>query len=233
MNLKFNKPFFKGNSANDSGDISNFSHGNPRNSKQKLHIWESALLIALCFTLLSGLWAQASSERLSGELVRLHIVANSDSETDQALKLVIRDEILAYLEPKLENAKTPKDAYDIISAELSALSDLAAETAAAHSAPCSVTASLRTEPFPTRDYGSFSLPAGDYISLRLVLGQGQGRNWWCVVFPPLCLTSAEADEAFSELSDGSEKLIRTQDGDYTLRFHIVELFERLKQALTH
>lgn len=202
------------------------------NKKDRLQIWECALLIALCICLCSGLWARAAGQRLSSELVRLHVVAESDSEEDQALKLKVRDAVLEYLSPRLEGVSSAQEARGVIERELRALEELAWRTALFEGAPVRVTAQLATESFPTRDYESFSLPAGDYVSLRISLGDGGGKNWWCVVFPPLCISSVESTQAFSELSEENSRLIQTSDGEYRLKFHIIELFERIRQAFS-
>ena len=93
------------------------------------------------------------------------------------------------------------------------------------------TAKLCVESYPTRNYDGFSLPAGGYLSLQIILGEGKGHNWWCVVFPPLCMSSAEDESAFSGLSGDSAGIIRKSDGSYRLKFRIVEFYENLKRVL--
>lgn len=202
-----------------------------KTGKSKLKIWECALLMALCITLLSGLWAQAAQNRLAGELVRLHVVAVSDSERDQAIKLKVRDAVLDYLAPKLEGLQSTQSALNVISGELDTLQFIAKTVTALEGESCSVSAELARESFPTRYYDTFSLPAGDYVSLRITLGDGGGKNWWCVVFPPLCVNSVETEDAFGELSEENEKLIKTEDGEYVLKFRIIEIFENIRRNL--
>lgn len=198
----------------------------------KLQIWELSLLVALCITLFTGLWAQAKQNDLAQELVRLHIVAESDSEEDQAVKLMVRDAVLEVLEPKLVGIETQHDAQELIDGELSSLTILAKSVLEEQGHECEVKASVATETFPTRNYDGFALPAGDYVSLRIVLGEGGGKNWWCVVFPPLCMTSVENADAFSELSEEDVKLIVTDENEYVLKFHIIEWFERVRQSFS-
>ena len=162
---------------------------------KRFRIWEISLMLALCVTLCLGTWAQARQESISGSLVRLHVLAVSDDSNEQRIKLNVRDSVLSYISPKLEDAESPDEAKRIISSELDGIKS-AAETAA-EGRPVKVT--LTQEYYPTRDYGSFSLPAGRYESLRVILGEGEGHNWWCVVFPPLCLTAAESDGAVESL----------------------------------
>ena len=198
----------------------------------KLQIWELSLLVALCITLFTGLWAQAKQNDLAQELVRLHIVAESDSEEDQAVKLMVRDAVLEVLEPKLVGIETQHDAQELIDGELSSLTILAKSVLEEQGHECEAKASVATETFPTRNYDGFALPAGDYVSLRIVLGEGGGKNWWCVVFPPLCMTSVENADAFSELSEENAKLIVTDENEYVLKFHIIEWFERVRQSFS-
>ena len=186
---------------------------------KRFRIWEISLMLALCVTLCLGTWAQARQESISGSLVRLHVLAVSDDSNEQRIKLNVRDSVLSYISPKLEDAESPDEAKRIISSELDGIKS-AAETAA-EGRPVKVT--LTQEYYPTRDYGSFSLPAGRYESLRVILGEGEGHNWWCVVFPPLCLTAAESDSAVESL-DGEIRGIVTEEDGYRCKFRIVELW---------
>ena len=186
---------------------------------KRFRIWEISLMLALCVTLCLGTWAQARQESISGSLVRLHVLAVSDGSNEQRIKLNVRDSVLSYISPKLESAESPDEAKRIISSELDGIKS-AAETAA-EGRPVKVT--LTQEYYPTRDYGSFSLPAGRYESLRVILGEGEGHNWWCVVFPPLCLTAAESDSAVESL-DGETRGIVTEGDGYRCKFRIVELW---------
>ena len=193
-----------------------------KTEKSKFRKWELALLIALCVSLLVGVRAQARQTKLSESLVRLHVIAVSDDKTEQEIKLRVRDAVLAYLTPKLDNAQDAPSASKLIASGLGGIK-AAAESA---SEGRRVTVSLGEEYYPTRRYGSFSLPAGSYTSLRVVLGEGQGHNWWCVVFPPLCVDAAEADRALEVLDEDDRGLI-TESGAYEYKFRIVELWGEL------
>ncbi|MGM9614985.1 MAG: stage II sporulation protein R [Oscillospiraceae bacterium] len=194
--------------------------------KQKtnsLHRWELALLTALCITLLTGLWADRTQQSLSDGLIRLHVIANSDSPEDQAEKYQLRDDVLALLSPLLKNCGDQSEAVDIIKshqAELEALGD--------------VSVTLGPEYYPLRRYSTFSLPAGEYMSLRVTIGEGKGRNWWCVVFPPLCTEALaeDAEDAFLSLDEQSSELIDGQGPVYDLRFRVVDLWGQLKEKLS-
>lgn len=195
-------------------------------AERKLRPWELALLLALCFTLLCGTWAQGRQQVLAGKLVRLHVIAASDADEAQAVKLQVRDAVLAYLEPKLADVTDVDAAQEIIAANLDGVAQ-AARTVT----PDTVTVTLGPERYPTREYETFSLPAGVYTSLRVTLGAGEGHNWWCVIFPPLCMESSLSDRAVETLSDDDVKLI-TEDGDgYVLRFRLLELWGKLTERL--
>ncbi len=189
---------------------------------QKLKNWELALLAALCITLTAGMLADRDQRALSGALVRLHVIANSDSGTDQAEKLQMRDRVLALLSPLLAGCRSQEEAADVIlshAAELEALGD--------------VTVALDREYYPTRQYSTFSLPAGEYLSLRITMGEGAGKNWWCVIYPPLCTEAlAEPDrDAFLSLQGDEAALITRSETGYELRFRIVEWWGELRALL--
>lgn len=192
----------------------------------KLKTWELAALCALCVSLCVGTWAQGRQRDISSSLVRLHVIAASDETAEQELKLRVRDNVLEYLTPVLDKAESPEEAQRIINGEL--ISIKAAAEACAGGRSVSVT--LGQEYYPTREYEGFTLPAGQYQSLRVILGEGKGHNWWCVVFPPLCVSAAEQNKALDAMSEPERGLITEADG-YELRFRIVELWGELMELL--
>lgn len=192
----------------------------------KLKIWEAAALCALCVSLLTGVWAEARQQSISASLVRLHVIAASDEQAEQELKLRVRDAVLEYLEPKLRGVESAAEAQEIIGSDLEGIG----RAAAAVSEGRRVTVSLGEERYPTREYAAFTLPAGRYESLRVILGEGQGHNWWCVVFPPLCLSAAECEQAQQVMSQEDYALI-TGEADYEIRFRLVELWGELVSLL--
>lgn len=138
-------------------------------------------------------WHQRTAARVRADTVRLHILANSDTWDDQLLKLQVRDAVLAALPPAVAQAQSPQQAVRALQTALPALQ--AAADSALHRAHSPQTAALRLEShnFSARDYGSFSLPGGEYTALRIELGGAQGRNWFCVLYPALCLSGAQSD----------------------------------------
>ena len=191
-------------------------------NNDRLRGWETALLAAVCITLLTGVWAQARQSALADKVVRLHVIAVSDGEEDQSVKLRVRDAVLAYLEPRLQEASGAAEAAAVIAAASGDLQRLAEQVSGG-----SARVELGREDYPTREYDTFSLPAGEYTSLRITLGEGRGRNWWCVVYPPLCTASVEAAQETAALSTDDVRLI-TGDGEgYVLRFRLLEWWGEL------
>lgn len=184
----------------------------------KLKKWELSLLIALCISLCLGTWAQAKQENISSGLVRLHVIAVSDDDIEQRIKLKVRDSVLDYLTPKLNAAQSAADAKRVIASELDGIFKAAASASDGRR----VTVSLSEEYYPTRNYSGFSLPAGKYQSLRIILGEGEGHNWWCVVFPPLCVSAAQQEKALDSMADDVKGIV--SDDGYTVKFRIVELW---------
>jgi len=198
-------------------------------SKKWILLTVCSLTVALCTT---AIWeAHRTQERLAEKLIRLHVIANSDSEEDQTLKLHVRDTVLSQAEEILSDCTDMSQAEERLKTELDRLSDSAQETASLYGCDDPITATLSYETYPTRNYDSFRLPAGRYLSLRLTIGEGKGRNWWCVVFPPLC--NAAVTEEFAEIGEaagltGEEVALMTQEtGKYVVRFKLIEWAETL------
>ena len=187
-----------------------------------LKIWEVSLLLSLSLALCLGTWAQGRQSGLSGKLVRLHVIAASDEEAEQALKLRVRDAVLEYLSPRLIRASDSSQARAILREELEGVR-LAAESAAEGR---HVTVSLSRESYPTKSYEGFTLPAGKYESLRITLGEGKGHNWWCIVFPPVCLSASQGGTLEQQLGEEDFRLVSEDEG-YELRFRVLELWGEL------
>jgi len=196
--------------------------------------WELALLLGLCAAMLWGAWSMQRQDALAQKMIRLHVIANSDSEADQALKLEVRDKVLDFTTTVLQRSADMEDAQVRLREELTRIETIAQREIAAQGYDYSVTAQLASAEFPLKEYDGFSLPAGEYMALRLVIGEGEGRNWWCVVYPPLC-TAAAADMPQTAIQAGltgdDVSLITEEDTGYVLKFRSVELWEQLRQWL--
>ena len=187
-----------------------------------LRRWELALLLGVALAALLGVWLDGAQAALSDRVIRLHVLANSDSEADPALKLRVRDRILAEAEELFVPGAGRAETEELLRAHLY---DLAAAGA--------VTASLVHDYwFPTKTYTDFALPAGAYTALRIEIGAGGGQNWWCVVFPPLCLGSVSetTQETALEagLTENQVSLMTGEDEGYVVKFKAVELLEQFK-----
>ena len=191
--------------------------------------WEWALLIAILVSFAWGTWVDRTQQQLSDKVLRLHVLANSDSEADQALKLKVRDSVLETASAILADCPDRETAEQRLSAALPEIEDAARARIAAEGGEQTVTAELRPTVFPTREYKDFSLPAGEYLALRVVLGEGEGHNWWCVVFPPLCAetTSSLSQTAMAAGLTEEEVALITESDGYKLTFKAVELWEKL------
>lgn len=196
--------------------------------------WELALLLGLCAAMLWGAWSMQRQDALAQKMIRLHVIANSDSDADQALKLEVRDRVLDFTTTVLQRSADMEDAQVRLREELTRIEDIAQREIAAQGYDYPVTVQLASTEFPLKEYDGFSLPAGDYMALRLVIGEGEGQNWWCVVYPPLC-TAAATDmhrtAVAAGLTDDDVSLITEEDAGYVLRFRSVELWEQLRQWL--
>ncbi|MBO5059351.1 MAG: stage II sporulation protein R [Clostridia bacterium] len=181
------------------------------------------LLLLLCCGAISGVYAVEIQQDLSDNLVRMHIVANSDSENDQKIKLAVRDDILKSITEKTS-------VQDITDAANQSLKRLGTDyIAAAKPERCFV---------PEKEYKNLRLPEGMYNCVKVVLGEGAGENWWCVAYPPLCFT----EDVFGDLSADGEELLKNQlseealktiikNGDINFRFKIVEDIQKLRCRL--
>ena len=185
----------------------------------KLHRWEVIFLVALAAAVLCCGWLSLRQSQLASRMVRLHVIANSDSAEDQSLKLLVRDAVLAEASGYLEGVEDAGQAAAVV------------EEQGYH---YSVSATVDVSHFPTKSYDGFALPAGNYRALRVRIGDGAGQNWWCVVFPSLCVAPASdwEDTAVSGgLTEEDVGLMSGADEGYELRFKCLELWDRLVNGM--
>ena len=193
--------------------------------------------VVICATLTAVVWCGtvlADRQRLNEELIRLHVVANSDSEEDQNIKLQVRDAVTASLQRDLENLANVEEAKVYLQENLPKIQYIANETLDAVGFDGEAVVTLCKEVFDTRYYDTFTLPAGVYESLRIVIGEGEGHNWWCVVFPSLCIpaTTEEFEDAavgagFPETLSGA----LTGEEEYEVRFYLLDCLGKLEAKL--
>ena len=183
------------------------------------------LIISIIITSVSAFAADCESIRR--DTLRLHILANSDSSADQELKLKVRDAILEKSPTLFEGSMSLEDAIASAEASLEEIKATAEEEIFANGYNYSVKVYLCDMYFETREYEEFTLPAGNYKALRIEIGKAEGKNWWCVLFPALCIPASQDSAELEDVYSESEISAVTQP-KYKAKFAIVELFERLK-----
>lgn len=194
--------------------------------------WRRVLALFVACLVCTALWAEATQVRLASQVIRLHILANSDSEEDQALKLEVRDRVLETTSALLAGETEPQAAAVLLDQHLDDIAQTAAQEISAQGHDDRIEVRLEQTWFPTRQYQGISLPAGNYLALRVLIGEAEGHNWWCVVFPNLCLpaVSERALEA-STLTPGQISLLQEEETSYVFRFKTLELWQSLKHRL--
>jgi len=163
-------------------------------SKKLLRFVIATFLVIMSTVLVVSTLAISASDSLSSSVLRLHIIANSDSAEDQSLKLVVRDRVTGYTTALLSDCESISEAKKIISEHKTEILDIARRAVRENGYSYDVTLETGFEMYPRRTYGNYTFPAGEYYSLRLKIGKAQGKNWWCVLFPPMCLGSAVTEE---------------------------------------
>lgn len=194
---------------------------------------EISILLGLIFcAMVSFLSFSDECGSIRGSVLRLHVLANSDSEADQALKLAVRDRILAEAGALFADSGSLAEAEEIARAHLDEIKDAAEDELHLRGSDYSVTIELEDACFETRSYGAVTLPAGKYRALRVLIGEGKGHNWWCVLFPPMCISPASGAEniRLDDVLTGPQ--LDIVEGDrYEISFKVVEWYEDAKKFL--
>lgn len=173
-----------------------------------------------------------TSEEIRSDVLRLHVIANSDSSVDQNLKLRLRDYILEDGEDIFDGSVNVENAVKKIEPKLAELENSAETFVKNAGFDYDVKITLSNEYFTTRTYESVTLPAGKYLALRVVIGSGEGHNWWCVMFPPMCVPAADKkDEIENVFTDKEIKLVESKP-KYEPRFKVVEIYEQIRETIS-
>lgn len=188
---------------------------------------KSACIAFVLVVIYSLIPFQAQCDNISNDVFRLHILANSDSEYDQGVKLKVRDKVLEYSKSLFESSKSKEEAESLISQNLDNITRVAQNELKNLGCGQNVKAEIKKMYFTTRYYDAYTLPSGMYDALRITIGSGKGHNWWCVMYPSICVSAAsEQDEkAKQALDDGEYDIIKNEK--YSYKFKVVELFEKL------
>jgi stage II sporulation protein R len=147
---------------------------------------------------------------LSTKLIRFHVIANSDNAQDQALKLKVRDKVLEYISPKLKNSKSIEESRRILIANDEAIKKISEEIIRKNGYRYAIATELSKQKFPVKTYGNITLPQGEYEAYRILIGNGSGQNWWCVMFPPLCFIDITKGEVSYEETEKSMKQVLSE-----------------------
>ena len=199
-----------------------------------------AVLAATATFMISVSYSEKVNKGLADNLIRLHVIANSDSDEDQAIKREVRDAVLLYMKEQLKDSRDIEQTKYIIRKNLGRIEEIADSKIAEHGKRYTVKTMLGSFAFPTKAYGDITLPAGNYQALRIVIGKGEGANWWCVLFPPLCFVDAThgtvpdsvKQELRATLTEDEYSIIVSADKDedipIKIRFKVVEFFQDTK-----
>lgn len=196
------------------------------------------IILLLIASVIYGINEHGKSQKLQAgvaeKVLRFHVLANSDSKEDQSLKLKVRDSVGRYLKPLLEQAKDRKESEQIVNEHMDEIISVADSVVAENGYDYNVKGQVTTCDFPDKEYGDFKFPEGEYRALQLVIGEGSGHNWWCVLYPNLCFE----DTMYDETGEGKqEKLKETltadeyeyvfDSGKYEIKFKVLEWLEEM------
>ncbi|MBZ4645403.1 MAG: stage sporulation protein [Petroclostridium sp.] len=199
-----------------------------------------AVIIGMICTIFISNYSNSVQADLAHNLVRFHVVANSDSEEDQALKRSVRDRIINEMKEYFDESDNVDATKELIQRNIARIEEIAKDEIKKWNKDYDVKASLGIYPFPTKVYGDITLPAGNYEALRVVIGEGKGANWWCVLFPPLCFVDAthgvvpesSKQKLKNVLTEEEYKIITTANTDdeipVQIKFKIVEWWQNSK-----
>lgn len=203
-------------------------------NEKKLIAVEIAVFAAFILTVAvsSFFRLEKTCDNIKENVLRLHVIANSDSDEDQNLKLAVRDAILSAGSPLFDGEVNTKNAAEIAKSETEYLEQAAQAVIDENGFDYGVKIEVGKSRFPTRVYEDVTLPAGEYTAVRVILGKGEGHNWWCVMFPPMCLSAAEGDASLSDvLSQDALELTRSGK-KYEVKFKLIEWYENIKAAIS-
>lgn len=187
-----------------------------------------SMIVAIIFSICS--FAKTSQE-IRSDVLRLHVIANSDSSVDQNLKIRLRDFLLEEGKSIFDGSVNVENAVEKIEPQIPALEKSAKEFIQTSGFDYDVKISLSREYFTTRTYETVTLPAGRYLALRVVIGAGEGHNWWCVMFPPMCVPAADKKDEIENIFTEDEIKLVESSPKYEIRFKVVEICEEIKESL--
>lgn len=191
-----------------------------------------SIVFAIVISVVFSIYTFAkTSEKIRNDFIRLHVIANSDTDADQELKLQVRDFMLNEGSDIFDGTVNTTNVYEKIPERLPVLEEKTEGYIKSLGYNYKVKITLEKEYFTTRTYSSATLPAGKYTALKVIIGEGEGRNWWCVMFPPMCISAADEQKVLNEYVSVSELKLISRNPQFEVRFKIVEIIEEIKQNL--
>ena len=194
------------------------------------------LIMFTCFALILSVFSAAmpvnGEVEIYDSVLRLHVLANSDSTEDQQLKLCVRDAVLQCMNDGLSECGDIEQAKAYVSENAELITSSAEQCIRENGYDYKVAIETGVEQYPTRNYGKLSLPAGDYYSVKVKIGKSEGQNWWCVLFPPLCIGAAMANEPEEELAavgltqNEINIITKSEEPEYEIKFKLLEIFKK-------
>lgn len=205
-------------------------------SKRRQEITLSIIIIGLVVMMMgvasiltTTIYTKSTTDSIAKNIIRFHVVANSDSTEDQLLKEKVRDEIIEYVKPLVKNSKSVEETKNILKKSIPSLKKIAQSVIKKNGEKYEIYVALDRANFPTKAYGDVVLPAGEYEACRVVIGEGKGKNWWCVMYPPLCyldvstgVVPLEGKEQLQEELNAEQYKLITQENDYQVRFKFID-----------
>lgn len=180
-----------------------------------------------------------ASQDYKDKLIRFHVIANSDSDEDQNLKLKVRDAIISYLQPKLSQSESIEESEIIIKKEYDEIEKISKNIISENGYNYDVKVGIDYSEFPTKQYSNIVLPSGEYKALKIIIGEGKGKNWWCVMFPPLCFVDEEKGIIDKETDDKLKEVLTEEEyelicqnnlketNEVKVKFKIVEIIQNI------
>ena len=197
----------------------------------------SILFIGICIFLNAP--KQDLSSNLFNKIIRFHVIANSDTTFDQNLKLKVKDKILEYISPKLKDSKNIQQSREILRENNKQIVAIAQNVVKQSGYNYTVESTLSRENFPIKTYGNITLPQGNYEAYRVVIGEGKGQNWWCVMFPPLCFIDTSKGTVSYQKTEAEMRKVLTEEEFNSInnnkiqyKFKFLEIIENIKKGTT-
>ena len=207
--------------------------GHPLNMSRKNMIKGILFLAIACMIFVAGQRKSNNiiQQNLKSNLIRFHVRANSNSRMDQTYKLKVRDAVIDQISPELSEAKTKEEAFKILKMQKNRIKNTAQEILKKEGVKQKVNVHFVQEKFPEKNYGQYTFPEGIYDAVRIDLGAAKGHNWWCVIFPPMCLPAAEEPQELADVLDAQQLQIVEGQNRYVIKFKALEYYEQIKAWL--